>query len=221
MNKRGRRISKEVAQIEGLLDSGLRSPNAAEFVQDGHELQEAIASAVHAGTDPDPEVKAASRKFLITAQESFTAERIGQAVLDSGMSPEETFEAMTRGEFDPFARLSSTQIERRPQSEFVRFVRFFWFPLALVVWLVLYWTVDQFQTALLVILAVAIIICILLLIPGWIRGIPGSTRGVSFLWRTRKRSCPGCGQRVSVLPSEPVCPRCGFDFRTGGAPPQE
>jgi hypothetical protein len=102
-NWRGRRISKAVAPIENLLDDGLRSPNAAEFVQEGHELQEAIASAVHTGRDPGPEVKAASRKFLTTARESFNTERIGDAVLSSGMGPEGAFKAMTRGEFDPFA----------------------------------------------------------------------------------------------------------------------
>jgi hypothetical protein len=103
VNKRGREISKEAARIEGLLDRGIWSPTAVEFVHAGHALQEAIASAVHTGTDPDPEIRVASLKFLKTAQ-SFTTERIGEAVLDSGMGPEEAFEAMTRGEFDPFRR---------------------------------------------------------------------------------------------------------------------
>jgi hypothetical protein len=94
-----------------------------------------------------------------------------------------------------------------------RFMRPFWFPLGVVL-VVLYWTVDQFRPAFWVILTVAFIVIVVSAIPGWIRGL-------SFLWKTRKRSCPECGQRVRVLPSEPVCPRCGHDFRTGDAPPQE
>jgi hypothetical protein len=103
-------------------------------------------------------------------------------------------------------------------AEFVRFVRAFWFPFAMGVLVVLgvlmYAVGDQFETAFWVVVTVVTIIIVVPLIPKWIRGL-------SFLWKTRKRSCPGCGQRVQVLPGKPVCPRCGYDFRTSGGPPQQ
>ncbi len=99
----GGRISKDVALIDGYLKSGLKSPNAEEFVSDGHALMAELAEAVHSGTEPGQEVEQDSRDFMRRARERFLPVRIGQAARRSGLSPEETAIAMVAGRFDPFA----------------------------------------------------------------------------------------------------------------------
>ena len=101
INRRGRRIAKDVARIEGLLRSGLRSPNAEAFVEDGHRLEEALAEAVHTRTDPGNAVEADSREFMRRTRERFTVGRIGRAT--RGMSADEAAGAMASGRLDPFA----------------------------------------------------------------------------------------------------------------------
>lgn len=101
INWRGRRIAKDVARIEGLLRSGLQSPNAEAFVEDGRRLAEELAEAVHTRTDPGLEVETESREFMRRARERFTVGRIGRAT--RGMSAGEAAAAMASGRLDPFA----------------------------------------------------------------------------------------------------------------------
>jgi len=101
INWRGRRIAKDVARIEGLLGSGLRSPNAEAFVEDGRRLVEELAEAVHTRTDPGLAVEAESREFMRRAREHFTVGRLGRAT--RGMSADEAAAAMASGRLDPFA----------------------------------------------------------------------------------------------------------------------
>lgn len=101
VNWRGRRIAKDVARIEVLLRSGLRSPNAEAFVDDGRRLEEELAEAVHTRTDPGPAVEAESREFMRRAREHFTVGRIGRAT--RGMSADEAASATASGRLDPFA----------------------------------------------------------------------------------------------------------------------
>jgi hypothetical protein len=103
VNRRGRRIAKDVALIEGLLDRGLQSPNAEAFVKDGHSIQAALREAVHDPADPGPRIEAQSRDLLRRARERFITARIGKAARRAGLSAEEAADAMARGEFDPFA----------------------------------------------------------------------------------------------------------------------
>lgn len=103
VNKRGRRIAKDVALIEGLLGSGLRSPNAEAFVEDGHGIEAKLAEAVHARTDPGPGTEAESRDFMRRARERFIVGRIGHAAKRAGLSADEAGDAMADGRFDPFA----------------------------------------------------------------------------------------------------------------------
>jgi hypothetical protein len=53
VNRRGKRIRKDVEPIEMFLRVGLRSPNAERFVAEGREYQAEIAEAVHTRTMPD------------------------------------------------------------------------------------------------------------------------------------------------------------------------
>jgi hypothetical protein len=109
INRRGRRVAKDVARIEGLLRTGLRSPNAEAFVEDGRRLAEELAEAVHTRTDPGLEVEAESREFMRRARERFTVGRIGRAT--RGMSAGEAAAAMASGGFDPF-----TDAEESPRE---------------------------------------------------------------------------------------------------------
>ena len=61
MNKRGSIINGDLANIRSLLAQGMQSPSAEEFVHDGELLSAALASAVHVGEDPGPELERASR----------------------------------------------------------------------------------------------------------------------------------------------------------------
>lgn len=93
----------DVALIERLLASGLQSPNAEAFVEDGHALEVHLAEAVHARTDPGPEIEAESREFMRRARERFIIGRIGQAAKRAGLSSDEAGDAIAAGRFDPFA----------------------------------------------------------------------------------------------------------------------
>lgn len=103
INKRGARISTDVALIDGFLRQGLRSPNAEAYVRDGHELIAELAESVHTGTDPGREVETESRDFLRRTREHFMPTRIGQAARREGLSADEAALAMVTGRFDPFA----------------------------------------------------------------------------------------------------------------------
>src|SRR6478735_4519659 len=84
INARGRRIANDVARIEGMLGSGLRSPSAEAFVEDGRRLEQELAETIHTRTDPGPAVEAESREFMRHARERFTVGGIGRAT--RGMS---------------------------------------------------------------------------------------------------------------------------------------
>jgi hypothetical protein len=103
INRRGARISKDVALIEGFLRQGLRSPNAEAYVRDGDALMAELAESVHTGTDPGREVETESRDFLRRTRERFMPTRIGQAARREGLSSDEAAQAMVTGRFDPFA----------------------------------------------------------------------------------------------------------------------
>lgn len=92
--KRGRRLAKDVAVVDGLLGMGLRSPNAEAFVEDGHALEGELAEAVHARRDPGPAIEAESRDFMRRARERFITVRIGQAARRAGLNADEAANAM-------------------------------------------------------------------------------------------------------------------------------
>lgn len=103
INTRGRRIGKDVALIEMLLATGLQSPNAEAFVEDGHAILSELAEAVHTRTDPGRDVETESREFMRRTRERFLSARIGQAAGRAGLKGDEAAHAMARGEWDPFA----------------------------------------------------------------------------------------------------------------------
>jgi hypothetical protein len=103
INRRGARISKDVALIEGVLQQGLRSPNAETFVRDGHGILVKLADAVHSREVPEREVEVESRDFMRRTRARFLPTRIGQAARREGLSTDQAAQAMVAGRFDPFS----------------------------------------------------------------------------------------------------------------------
>jgi hypothetical protein len=64
VNKRGKIINGDLANVRLFLSRGLESPNAEAFVQDGEALCAALAQGVHEGIDPGPELESATRGFM-------------------------------------------------------------------------------------------------------------------------------------------------------------
>jgi hypothetical protein len=103
VNKRGSIINGDLANIRTLLAQGMQSPSAEEFVHDGELLCAALASAVHVGEDPGPELERASRGFMAFSRTTFSSGAVGAAVGKSGLSTDEAIAAIRSGEWDPFA----------------------------------------------------------------------------------------------------------------------
>lgn len=85
-----------------MLDRGMRSPNAEEFVQEGDALLDALAEAVHAGDAPGPELESDSREFMALGRNFGTAAS-GNAIRQSGLPDDEVMGMLTSGAWDPFA----------------------------------------------------------------------------------------------------------------------
>src|SRR4051794_14183899 len=86
VNKRGSIINGDLADVRMLLSQGMQSPNAEEFVHDGEVLCEALASAVHAGEDPGPELERETRGFMAFSRSTFSTGAFGAALRRSGRS---------------------------------------------------------------------------------------------------------------------------------------
>ena len=103
VNRRGRRIAKDVGRIDELLARGLQSPNAVKFVREGNALLVQLGEGVHTRTDPGPAVKRDCRQFMRRARERFRAVRIRRAARRARVDTDEAVEAMANGRWDPFA----------------------------------------------------------------------------------------------------------------------
>lgn len=115
VNKRGAIIASDVANVQSLIESGVKSPAAERYVRDGQAMLLALAQAVHSRSDPGPEAESATREFMRAGRVVFGDAALGRAVRESGMSDQEALEALQRGEFDPFPV--------DPGSEFAQLVR--------------------------------------------------------------------------------------------------
>jgi len=100
--KRGKTIDGDVGNARLLLSRGVRSPNAVEYVRDGEALLFVLAEAVHAGTDPGPELERETCGFMAFGR-NFTDGAIGAAIRRAGLSSDEAVAMLTQGEWDPFA----------------------------------------------------------------------------------------------------------------------
>ena len=107
VNKRGAIISGDLVGVQALLERGMKSPSAEEYVHDGQLLCAALADAVHAGVDPGPELEQETRGFMRFGNANFGTAALGAAIRRSGLSTDEAVEALTRGEWDPFADVES------------------------------------------------------------------------------------------------------------------
>jgi hypothetical protein len=103
VNRRGKRITKDVEPIELFLSRGLQSPNAERFVAAGQEYQAEIAEAIHTRTMPDAGLEADTRDFMRWTRERFLPSRIGQAAKRAGLDSGQAAAAIASGRWDPFA----------------------------------------------------------------------------------------------------------------------
>jgi hypothetical protein len=103
VNKRGDRISGDLAIVLRMFERGLKSPNAATYVHDGQLMCDVLAEAVHKGVDPGPEVERESRGLMRFGHQHFGYAAFGRRVLESGLSEDEAMAALASGEWDPFA----------------------------------------------------------------------------------------------------------------------
>lgn len=102
VSKRGTIIGGDMQAAQTLLDLGMRSPNAEEFVQDAEVVLAALADAVHAGVDPGSELERQTRDFMVYSRQ-FSQGAVGAAMRKTGLSSDEAANVLMQGELDPFA----------------------------------------------------------------------------------------------------------------------
>jgi hypothetical protein len=103
VSKRGAMIDGDVQMTLRMLDGGLQSPNAEEFVRDGAVLLAALAKSVHEGVDPGPELEEETRGFMAFARVNFSENALGGAVERADLSSDAAVALLTAGKWDPFA----------------------------------------------------------------------------------------------------------------------
>jgi hypothetical protein len=102
VSKRGAIINGDVLTAQTLLDRGMKSPNAEEFVQDAEVVLVALADAVHAGVDPGPDLQTQTRGFMAFSRQ-FSEGALGVASRRSGLATDEVAALLVSGQWDPFA----------------------------------------------------------------------------------------------------------------------
>ena len=103
LNKRGRELRHGVQDLEGLIQGGMSSPLAEEFVQPMKTGCEVLSQAIHHRWSLDQAPDADTRGMLLIYRNVFGEEALGRAVRLSGLSDQEALQGLSDGTWDPFS----------------------------------------------------------------------------------------------------------------------